>query len=242
MAVLYEYWVFFQLLDVVREKVDLSDDLSKQLFSPTEQGLGLRLKRGTQLDLVGVYPYETCPLWVRLSYNRTFSATELRDRMGSWTRNMQPDYTLSFWPKALEEKEAERQSIMVHLHFDAKYRAEQIEDFFGGEKEGAEDLGAERSAERRGVYKRADLLKMHAYRDAILRTEGAYILFPGTEGKTWSREQDQLLPGIGAFAIRPGADGKASGREELSRFLSEVVEHLVNFIMIQKAGYPWRRD
>ena len=34
--------------------------------------------------------------------------------------------------------------------------------------------------ERLGVSRRDDLLKMHAYRDAIRRSAGAYVLFPGT--------------------------------------------------------------
>jgi len=224
MAVLYEYWLFFQLLDVLQEQFALPH-LSEQVFHRDENRLGLRLKRGSQLEIRGTYAHDTCPLEMRFSYNRTFAYTADPDRMGSWTRNMQPDYTLSMWPAAGEGAEGEARS--VHLHFDAKYRADQIEEVFGADQDGPEDLQAERQAERAGTYKRADLLKMHAYRDAILHTKGAYVLYPGTVDVTWSLEQGAVLPSIGALAIRPGADGEVQGRQSLSDFLSAVVEHLV---------------
>ena len=44
-----------------------------------------------------------------------------------------------------------------------------------------ENLDAEKAEQRAGNYKRADLLKMHAYRDAIRRSAGAYVLYPGSE-------------------------------------------------------------
>jgi predicted component of viral defense system (DUF524 family) len=37
----------------------------------------------------------------------------------------------------------------------------------------------EKAENRKGIYKNADLLKMHAYKDAIRRTGGAYVLYPG---------------------------------------------------------------
>lgn len=222
MAVLYEYWLFFQLLDVLQEQFDLPD-LGEQIFHRDENRLALRLKRGSQLDIRGIYPHDRCPLKMRFSYNRTFAHTANHDRVGSWTRNMQPDYTLSLWPAACEEGEVEN---LVHLHFDAKYRADEIEEVLGAENESQEALQDERQAERAGTYKRADLLKMHAYRDAILHTEGAYLLYPGTVDKKWSREQDAVLPSIGAWAVRPTGDGEADGRQGLSAFLTEVVEQL----------------
>ena len=66
---------------------------------------------------------------------------------------------------------------------------------------------------KKGTYKKADLLKMHTYKDAIRRTAGAYILYPGTEGQYTRSGFHELIPGLGAFSIRPSKAN--SGAEEL---------------------------
>src|SRR5262249_41674130 len=80
--------------------------------------------------------------------------------------------------------------------------------------------------------KYADLLKMHAYRDAIRRTVGAYVLYPGSAANKESHREfhefHEILPGLGAFAVRPNADGAPEGIDGLSRFLDHVIEHLSN--------------
>ena len=55
------------------------------------------------------------------------------------------------------------------------------------------------------TYKRGDLLKMHTYNDAIRRTVGSYVLYPGDfDSKTKNyRLFEEVLPGVGAFAIKP---------------------------------------
>ncbi|WP_290370144.1 nuclease domain-containing protein [Peribacillus sp. Bi134] len=89
-----------------------------------------------------------------------------------------------------------------------------------------ENLEEERNKQRQEVYKRADLLKMHAYKDAIKRTQGAYILYPGNQNRIW-REFEEVLPSVGAFAVRPGNSGEAIGLHDLSAgFLSEVLDYL----------------
>jgi hypothetical protein len=139
---------------------------------------------------------------------------------------MRPDFTLSFWPDGYGLDEAESQELAVHIHFDAKYRVENITELFG---DGDEDLSEEKAQEKRGNYKRADLLKMHAYRDAIRRSEGAYILYPGgANGPTRFQGFHEILPGLGAFALKPAASGEAVGLQHLSRFVDEVVAHVCN--------------
>src|SRR2546428_9032141 len=62
---------------------------------------------------------------------------------------------------------------------------------------------------------------MHAYRDAIRRTEGAYVIYPGRHGQenvSWFAFND-VLPGLGAFALRPGAE--EIGLENLRTFLED---------------------
>lgn len=226
-AALYEYWLFFELLDIISRTFRLDNPQANSLLEPTKDGFGLKLKSGVLLALRGRFLRpDSRKLRMQFSYNRTFPG-QARDSErnypapGSWTRPMRPDFTLSFWPAAFGRAEAERQELMVHLHFDAKYRVETVEELFGRPDE---DLQADRNKQRQGTYKRADLLKMHAYRDAIRRSEGAYVLYPGHQGRMWYGFHE-ILPGLGAFVARPGAEGE-KGFKALADFLEQVVAHL----------------
>jgi len=145
---------------------------------------------------------------------------------GSWTRGMQPDYTISIWPAGYSREDAERHELMAHIHFDAKYRVEAVRELLGDQ---GDDAVLEGASERTGAAKYADLLKMHAYRDAIRRTAGAYVLYPGRPGdSSMYRGYHEVLPGLGAFAVRPGAAGEADGIDAVATFLDDVVSHLAN--------------
>ena len=66
---------------------------------------------------------------------------------------------------------------------------------------------------------------MHAYRDAIRRTGGAYVLYPG--GKEVRKQGfHEIIPGLGAFPIRPerGNDGS----KELKEFIVEIIGQFLN--------------
>lgn len=237
-ATLYEYWLFFQLLRWFCGKFSPNGGVpaAKQLIEPAGKGrFNLRLQRNWTLGpFEGIYTRNQRKLCARFQYNQSFTFVAGRDKVGSWTRAMHPDYTLTFWPAEYAPEEAEQQELAVHIHFDSKYRVESLEDLFGKPSEDADD--EEPAARGKGNYKRADLLKMHAYRDAIRRSEGAYILYPGSDADRKGQEQrasefrgfHEILPGLGAFAISPGPDGKPKGMEHLNRFLDEVLEHLSN--------------
>lgn len=224
-ATLYEYWVFFKLLDIVSAVFKLEKPAAQALIAETEDGFGLKLKSGEQLAFDGVTFGGARPLRVRFSYNRSFSHNAAPDRVGSWTERMRPDYSLSLWPAEFSEAEAEAQEIMAHVHFDAKYRIDNVEQLFGREDESLgvagvnSDLAEEKQEQREGRYKRADLLKMHAYRDAIRRTQGAYVLYPGDSSRQW-QGYHEILPGLGAFPLKPG-----NGAQEVENFIREVVAH-----------------
>jgi len=80
-----------------------------------------------------------------------------------------------------------------------------------------------------GNYKRQDLLKMHAYRDAIKRSQGAYVLYPGRANAAVKLKGfHEILPGLGAFGVAPDENGVAQGLESLEKFLDEVLAHLGN--------------
>ena len=216
-ATLYEYWVFFELLGIVSSIFRLDRPPVEDLIEQTADGFGLKLKSGKHLAVKGLYDSGPRLIKVQFSYNRSFSFNKFHTAGGTWSRNMRPDYTLSLWPAEFDEKEAEEQELMVHVHFDAKYRIENIVEIFGS---GKVDLAEEKAQERQGRYKRADLLKMHAYRDAIRRTQGAYVLYPGKRSKQWSGYHE-ILPGLGAFPIRPG-----KGNDALDVFIRKIVDHV----------------
>jgi uncharacterized protein len=114
------------------------------------------------------------------------------------------------------------------LHFDAKYRLEQAElaqilhdsseEVLGDADD--DELGYAQEISR--LHRREDLFKMHTYRDGILSTRGAYILFPGDgtgmrlDGKTrnffirhpsaFSGAPAHTFPSVGAFDLCPGRD------------------------------------
>ncbi len=239
-AALYEYWVFFKLLDIVKETfhLELTENDEKKLVKPDKDHINLELRQGHIKMIGGIYKTPTRILKVRLYYNRTFGTSNPLEKSGSWTTAMRPDYTLSIWPGNIEEDEAEEQDLIVHIHFDAKYKLNRIllnekepDDTHTFEDEDAdlseEDLQMiqEKQEEEKGIYKRVDLLKMHAYKDAIRRTSGAYILYPGSENKRL-KGFHEVLPGLGAFCLSPNSIEKDS--KEIEHFLRDVLAHMLN--------------
>lgn len=239
-AALYEYWVFFKLLDIVKETfhLELKEDDEKKLVKTDQDRINLELKQGHTKMIGGQFREASRTLNVRLYYNRTFSTSEQLDKSGSWTTAMRPDYTLSIWPGDIKETEAEEQDLIVHIHFDAKYKLDRIllnekepDETHTFEDEDAdlseEDLlmNQEKREEEKGIYKRVDLLKMHAYKDAIRRTSGAYILYPGSENKKLIGFHE-VLPGLGAFCLSPNNIEKDS--KEIEHFLHDILEHMLN--------------
>jgi hypothetical protein len=225
-ANLYEYWVFFELLKLIEEIFDIEPKSIEQLIAPTDKDLGLKLKAGRHIPLCGTYKNGARKLNVKFNYNKAFSKNTQYPKSGSWTTGMRPDYTLSLWPHGFSEEDAEEQEVITHIHFDAKYKVANLKDVFGDEDEDEiTKFDSEKDENRKGIYKRADLLKMHAYKDSIRRTAGAYVLYPGDDEGIF-KGFHELLPGLGAFPLKPSAEN--SGAKELKKFISEVVEHLVN--------------
>lgn len=222
-ATLYEYWLFFKLLDLFQELFAIDPKDVSELIKPSKDGLNLQIKQGKFTALKGVFETDSRKLNIQFNYNRSFSGKKKYPDSGSWTTTLRPDYTLSFWPCGISEKEAERQELIVHIHFDAKYKIANLTDFI--EQNTVKDLDEEKTENKKGIYKNADLIKMHAYKDAIRRTGGAYVLYPGD--KSLNRKGfHEIIPGLGAFPVRPSKND--SGIGELKAFILEIIEHFVN--------------
>ena len=110
----------------------------------------------------------------------------------------------------------------LHL-FDAKFRVQALTDV--GLAADDKDADDEKAAERAGSFKRADIYKMHAYRDAIPDARSVWILYPGGRfrffgesgggGQSGCRGVDSSpegLPedfdGVGAIPVAPGVGGE----------------------------------
>lgn len=240
LAQLYEYWCFFQLLNILRDEFGIGKVKLDELIGQAEDGFGIKLKAGTELALSGMYhdEHSNRELNIRFSYNRTFSRKEEITQAGTWSLTMRPDYTISFWPAGLEEHKhdrgeqtAEELKLITHVHFDAKYKAESVKYFLQEMKSDT----SEQPVSEDTTFKRIDLLKMHSYRDAIRRTGGAYILYPGNESKKLCGFHE-LLPGLGAFSLRP--ETLNNGTRDITLFLQDLVKLLCDRIsQWEQTGY-----
>ena len=97
-------------------------------------------------------------------------------------------------------------SLIIHegnerhiIHFDAKYKLN-IED---------------------ESFKNQDIVKMHAYKDAILDTVGAYVLYPGEKDKVYYENMDEKLGSVGAFPLNPGDN--LDNRKHISDFIYKKI-------------------
>jgi predicted component of viral defense system (DUF524 family) len=220
-ATLYEYWVFLKLVSLLSALGNIRRPAARELLEHSGGGFQIRLRRGRGIALEGRAKTPSGDVNLRLSYNRTFRGRSPPPKPGSWTIALRPDYTLSVWPASKSEGAAEATYQIVHIHFDAKYRIELLEQLTpnGDAREPSDDDPAAEGQPEQflSTSKASDILKMHAYRDAIRRSFGAYVLFPGDTNQRWAM-YTELLPGLGAFAVRPGRENPA---------FEEFLKHLI---------------
>jgi uncharacterized protein len=240
---LYEYWCFFLLRRALRDLCAAEIPSKHGFVQFSKDGLQVRLSKGKRSRID--YQYREVgqrKVRVSLFYNRRFQ--KLRTAgvgwQGSYTASFDPDYSVVI--TASDGAVTERH----WLHFDAKYRMESADVkrlFAEVEDETASEIGedgeAEYEKEIRRTHKREDLFKMHTYRDGILSTRGAYILFPGTGTETRLCGNDQnffvrhpsafgnpapavVIPSVGAFDLCPGRVEEQL--PPLKTFLSRVLE------------------
>ena len=203
-ALLYELWTYFRL---VRE-------ISEVLESPP-----VRSGRVTTDDFGAVFPAGGTVEWdpgVRLVYNRRFSGSRRRP-WHSYSVPLIPDIALSV---------PDGPNAGLHL-FDAKFRVQALPDVGLGADD--KDADHDKDAERAGSFKRADIYKMHTYRDAIPDARSVWILYPGREFSFFGVPGDggpygdgavsspeglpDGLEGVGAIPVAPvvGGDGDEGG-------------------------------
>ena len=252
-ALLYEYWLFFELGRVMQNidgcKIDKTED---NPFITSDKGkLTISLQEGIQsCQSFVIHRLKTK---INLYYNRTFSPTEFKTTRyeGSYSRPFRPDYTLAIFPDYYDqgkhngENDAVKDGAVSYIHFDAKYRITDLTSLIGKANDNADEeqleFKEEKTEEVINTYKRGDLLKMHTYNDAIRRTIGSYVLYPGNGSAADYKKHgfslyDEILPGVGAFAIKPSIS--SLGEAELKRFITKLVtEKAQNSSRLNRLNY-----
>ena len=236
-ALLYEYWLFFELRKIISEIDDCSVILKDEADSFIKENNGLTISLCQ--DKKSVQHFETEKQKIDLYYNRTFRHKDFNKSKydGSYSRPFRPDYTIAIFPNTYDdENKAIEDGAVSYIHFDAKYRLEDLSQFINkneSEDEINKEISIEKSESVMDTYKRGDLLKMHTYNDAIRRTVGSYVLYPGTDnkdGKCFSI-YEEILPGVGAFAIRPSdVNNKElnAGEKAVQDFIKEIIDFNAN--------------
>jgi len=193
-ATLYEFWCFLAVVNSLGRVC--GHDQTARAFTVAADGTSMTMRSGRASKLSWSVTRGGRPLRVDVFFNRTFAGRD--DRRGSWSQAMRPDCSVRIRPEGSTPTRVPAQELEIWLHFDAKYRVDNLLAQLTPTPDSDELLGESTTP---GGAKRDDLLKMHAYRDAISRTAGAYVLYPGSEIKDIRRHPGfkEVLPGLGAF-------------------------------------------
>lgn len=210
-ATLYEFWAYLELAKVLSSLCAEPLNLSSLIDSDE---LSLTLKRGKKACLVGIIDRAGRKLKLELFFNKTFNRSE-DPQEGSWSLNLRPDCSLCI--SILNESYLQHKNVW--LHFDSKYKIDSIESVLSNPDDKSE-------LEGRGDAKVTDILKMHTYRDAIRRSAGSYVIYPGLAPKNPIRQYKEIVPGIGAFALLPTDSGVSEGVNVVKQFIDDVITNV----------------
>ena len=189
-ASLYEYWTFLKLVEVLGQRCQ-DPRAALRLFETQGDGLALGLRRGRESKLHWDVVVAGRELGVSVYFNRTFATSTRSSSDGSWSRAIVPDASVLVRPTRRTERVEGQSDMDVWLHFDAKYKVDWSTAQFERVRPEQEPQLAleEEDEEREGSSRREDLLKMHAYRDAIRRSARRLCAVP------WPRPTARV-PGV----------------------------------------------
>lgn len=230
-AVLYEYWAYLQVLEAIRTEYGQSVPRLKTENVNSASG-SFDLQRGKEGVVTMTVPSQGRRLRLDVFFNRSFGNSD--SDAASWTVMFRPDISVRVRP----DEAAAIDGDGVWVHFDAKYRVDRSSQILGLT---SSDTVATGPQQENGKVLNQDLAKMHAYRDGIRRSAGAFVLYPGSE-KTVLAEYSEILPGLGAFPLRPTQDGEALGVASIRRFVREAVDHCASQFTSHFRGRYWERN
>ncbi|BAZ98549.1 DUF2357 domain-containing protein [Methanothermobacter sp. EMTCatA1] len=195
---LYEYWCYFRILrileDITGQRVDPGD-----IF--VREGWKVRLRTGNS-----IFRFRMDDTGIALSYNGRFRRNT---RCRSYSLPFRPDYSIL----------VDVGECTYFIHLDAKYRSMVRPDDF---HENIEVRDAEEELDRK--FRDGDVYKMHTYKDAILHSVGAYILYPGDRDIVFAEGAGDV-PSVGAFPLRPGES--AGDERKLRDFIKRAILNII---------------
>jgi len=199
---IYEYWCYFKLIKIL-------EDITGERVNPLEifkiSQWKVEIRRGYESMLKFTLNMSDDPITVNLSYNRKFANST---RCRSYSLPFRPDYSIL----------VDIGECTYFIHFDAKYRSKITStDFYEMKKRDLEE-------EFQRKYKAGDIYKMHTYKDAILHSIGAYILYPGDEEVIFKEYIDEI-PSVGAFPLNPG---NSKNEEKLKKFIKIILKTIIH--------------
>ena len=185
-ALLYELWTFFRLVDEISALLG---------SSPVRSGRPASDDFQTAFAAGGTFEWDS---GVSLVYNERFSKS-LGGQRYSYSVPLIPDIALSV---------PDGPNAGLHL-FDAKFRVQALTEV--GLAADDKDADDEKTAERAGSFKRADIYKMHAYRDAIPEARSVWMLYPGGKFRFFGVREGGGASGRGAVSSPEGLPGEIEG-------------------------------
>lgn len=200
LAELYELWTYFIMIHSVEEAFEttVSDSVS-----------------GKESDFAVDIDYEIAVRFengVILWYNRTFSRHNDFDINSSedlgqhtYSVDLRPDITLQIGQE--------------YWIFDAKFRFDTVQFF--GQSNLSEEASPLKYEAKYAKQMNPDIVKMHAYKDAIYHSRIAFVLYPNPVKthiyKRRDKRQATSFYGVGAIPLLPGNE-----LDQLIHFLQEM--------------------
>jgi hypothetical protein len=207
---LYEYWCYIKLFKILCHLSDDEPDYNKIFHKSRKKKWSVNLKRSSKHPQHFDINFNGETYHVELTYNHSFKKSDNVNH--SYSLNFRPDYTLRI----------KKGSNSYLIHFDAKYRSNII----------IEDIDMDtrdKEEEEKRIYKYADIYKMHTYKDAIVDSLGAYVLYPGdTSPKIFNEKKLQIIPSVGAFPLTPGSMDSNDEEEKIEKFIKDVLDSIHN--------------
>lgn len=254
---LYEYWCFFALRKALITICGTGSVSNISLYEKSERSIDIQLRQGRSSQLDFQYQGKDKLADLSLFYHRSFkSGMPYEEFEGvSYSTEFHPDYSIRI---SIPDSESH------WLHFDAKYRLNltELERQLARPAIAEIEIELDRSILNtsskasksenfpnyngdKDLYKRPDLYKMHTYRDAIVGSRGAYILFPWYQQsqkffvlhKAASYRSIFEIPSVGALSLSPKS--KADHIRQLVEFLRNILNRLTddNFTYKDVEGY-----
>ena len=173
-------------------------------FVDSEKSWGMKIRRGAPISFL--IPIEDEIVEVKLYYNQQ---TSRNSEIKSYSLPLRPDFTLLIDGCAL-------------IHLDSKYKLNLAETDDYVEDDDVFEVSCWR----------ADIYKMHTYRDAIYMCYGSYVLYPGDDHvkrqgtidrwytkRILSESEKDDIPSVGAITLNPSIDSL----EPFKKTLSDII-------------------